>query len=241
MMLLDQYHGALAAAIQEIVAHLRGHQLDSAIAQLDRLMARAALGLHLTRPWQVVIAGPPNVGKSSLINSLVGYERAIVFDEPGTTRDVVTAQAAFDGWPVQLADTAGLRASDDPLETAGIQLAVAQAVAADCLLLVFDAPQPWRAELDELIEKWPTALVVHNKCDLAAPARAGMATSALNHLGIDELMLAIVAKLIPIVPAPGAAIPFTPAQVETLRTAREQLEQNNVEAALTILHGPNFG
>ena len=70
----------------------------------------------------VVLSGAPNVGKSSLINALVGYERAIVFAEPGTTRDVVTAGTAVDGWPIELADTAGLRESTDPLEAAGIAL-----------------------------------------------------------------------------------------------------------------------
>ena len=93
----------------------------------------------------MVIAGPPNVGKSSLINALLGFQRAIVFDLPGTTRDVVTAVTALDGWPVELSDTAGLRSSDDPLELAGIEQAHRQAAAADCLLLVFDASQPWSA------------------------------------------------------------------------------------------------
>ena len=59
-----------------------------------------------------MIAGPPNVGKSSLLNALLGYRRAIVFDQPGTTRDVVTSTTAIDGWPVELSDTAGLRSSD---------------------------------------------------------------------------------------------------------------------------------
>ena len=89
--------------------------------------------------WRVVIAGPPNVGKSSLINAMAGYERAIVSPLPGTTRDVVTLTTAIDGWPVQLADTAGLRASDDELESAGVKLAGAALAAADLVILVCDA------------------------------------------------------------------------------------------------------
>ncbi len=129
------------------------------------MLARAPLGLHLTKPWQIVIAGPPNVGKSSLLNAFVGYQRAIVFDQPGTTRDVVTAATAIDGWPVQVSDTAGLRSSADPLETAGADSAAQQARAADCLLLVFDASQHWTAGNQQLIDAWPQAVVVGNKCD----------------------------------------------------------------------------
>jgi tRNA modification GTPase len=107
--LLDQYQGALRRAlddIQQAVAH--GHA-DSARQQIDALLARAALGRHLVEPWRVVFGGPANVGKSSLINALLGYGRSIVHDVPGTTRDAVTAITAIDGWPVELCDTAGLR------------------------------------------------------------------------------------------------------------------------------------
>ena len=83
----------------------------------------APLGLHLARPWQVVVAGPPNVGKSSLINALAGYPRAIVHWAPGTTRDAVTVETVLDGWPVELCDTAGLRTAGDAVERAGIELA----------------------------------------------------------------------------------------------------------------------
>src|SRR5262249_42285045 len=137
---------------------------------IGQLLNRAPLGAHLTQPWRVVIAGPPNVGKSSLINAILGYERAIVFDQPGTTRDVVTAATALDGWPVELADTAGLPAGVDPLDRAGIERETAQADEADCLLLVFDASQPWTHEHELLIERWPSAIVVHNKHDLVDAA-----------------------------------------------------------------------
>jgi tRNA modification GTPase len=71
------------------------------------------LGRHLTRPWRVVVAGAPNVGKSSLINALAGFTRTVVTAVPGTTRDVVATAAAIDGWPVELIDTAGLRLTGD--------------------------------------------------------------------------------------------------------------------------------
>ena len=72
-------------------------------------VAARSVGLRLVSGWRVVLAGRPNVGKSRLLNALAGYERAIVDPTPGTTRDVVTVRTALDGWPVELADTAGLR------------------------------------------------------------------------------------------------------------------------------------
>ena len=97
------------------------------------------LGLHLTTPWRVVLAGAPNVGKSSLMNAIAGYQRAIVSPTPGTTRDVVTVTTAIDGWPVQLADTAGLRETQDELESAGVALADAAIGEADLVIVVSDA------------------------------------------------------------------------------------------------------
>ena len=112
--LLDQYHGALRRAIDSTRAALAGDQPEQAATELRHILQFAELGRHLTRPWRVVLAGRPNVGKSSLINALVGYQRAIVFHQPGTTRDVVTARTAMGGWPVELADTAGIRPGADP-------------------------------------------------------------------------------------------------------------------------------
>ncbi|MCC7083857.1 MAG: 50S ribosome-binding GTPase [Pirellulales bacterium] len=234
-LLLAQWNGALELAIQEIVAQLANHQFQLASTKLDALLDRATTGLHLTQPWQVVIAGPPNVGKSSLMNALVGYERAIVFDEPGTTRDVVTATTAFDGWPMQLFDTAGLRASNDELESAGIERALAQANAAECLVLVFDATQRWTAENEQLLALWPAALVVQNKCDLATPAATGLLVSALTGAGIAPLIQQIVQRLVPLVPRSHDAVPFTIDQFVQLQVAAKHLSENHIALAMAAL------
>lgn len=219
--LLDQFHGALRRALEEIQRLLDAGQRDSARQAVEALLARATLGRHLVEPWRVVLAGPPNAGKSSLINALVGYERALVHAVPGTTRDVVTATTAIDGWPVELSDTAGLRETVQPVERAGIALAHETVAAADLVILVFDGHQPWSAEDAALLSSQPEALVIHNKADLppdASPTRpAGLWTSAVQGTGVPELLQAIAARLVPDPPPPGAAVPFTAAQCDAVR------------------------
>jgi len=164
--LLDQLHGALATAVRQIIHAVESEQISLAGEQLAALLDRTALGKHLTAPWQVVLVGRPNVGKSSLLNALLGYSRAIVHPQPGTTRDLVTAATALDGWPIQLVDTAGWRDSADPLEQAGIALARQQAQQADLVLVVTDLSQPWTETDVAFCRAFPAGLLVHNKCDL---------------------------------------------------------------------------
>ncbi len=217
--LLDQYNGALRRALEAIQRAITRDDPSSARELIDGLLARADVGRHLVRPWRVVLAGRPNVGKSSLINALVGYPRAIVHHAPGTTRDVVTAQAAVDGWPVELSDTAGLQASDDVVERAGVELARARLSRADLAILVFDASTTWSTADEALVRSWPGGLVVHNKGDLAAgtvPRRSGQVTSAPTGHGIDALARAIADRLVTDPPPAGAAVPFTEEQVQYL-------------------------
>ena len=85
------------------------------------------------------------------MNALAGHQRAIVHPTPGTTRDAVTELTAIDGWPVELCDTAGLRATDDPIERAGIERAQSRLASADLVVLVCDASLPWSAEDQALL------------------------------------------------------------------------------------------
>jgi tRNA modification GTPase len=217
--LWDQCQGALRRAIRAVETAVADGDMVSARRQAEALLARVPLGRHLTQPWQVVVAGAPNVGKSSLINALVGYKRAIVHSMPGTTRDLVTVQTAVDGWPVELCDTAGLRAGGNAVERAGIELARQRLATADLVLLVFDRGQPWSGVDQALLEAWPRALVVHNKGDLPAPPGPrppGLVLSALGDEGIEELAATIAARLVPVPPPPGAAVPFTEEQAAQL-------------------------
>lgn len=237
--LLDQYHGALRRGVEAIRHSLRSGDTASALQGLRALLARAETGRHLAQPWRVVLAGSPNVGKSSLINALVGYQRAIVHPTAGTTRDVVSAATAIDGWPLELADTAGLGEAKHSLELAAVELARRQLASADLVLLIFDSSQPWTDPDQTLVESQPHGLVIHNKCDLptcADPQRPdGLSTSALTGRGIEELVLAIAGRLVPDPPTPGAAVPFTADQISHLEAAASAASQGEVSSALAAL------
>jgi tRNA modification GTPase len=219
--LLDQYHGAFARDAERAREALRQDDRATASDILLSLERYARLGAHLTTPFRVVIAGAPNVGKSSLLNALAGYQRAIVSPVPGTTRDAVSTALAIDGWPVELTDTAGLRAAGEQLEAAGIEQARRVMAEADVVLWMLDAS----AE-----PVWPTATagnlhVVVNKIDLQPAwdlALAGDAPriAAMSGEGIDAMCAALSAWLVPDVPPPGAAVPISAGQVEEILALR---------------------
>jgi tRNA modification GTPase len=241
LVLLDQYHGALRRAIESICRSVERHETASAADELRALLARAGTGRHLVEPWRVVLAGPPNAGKSSLINALVGYQRAIVHSSPGTTRDVVSATTAVEGWPIELSDTAGLRAADDALERAGVALARQKLAEADLGILVFDLSRPWTADDAVLVAELPGAAVVHNKQDLpeapGPPRPAGLRSSAISGEGVQRLVRTLAERLVPEPPPPGAAVPFTADHIDRLRSAAEALARGDVVGAQDALSG----
>jgi tRNA modification GTPase len=168
-------------------------------AQLGAL--RGELAGWLARPpaerlkdgIRVVIAGPPNAGKSSLLNALASREAAIVTDVPGTTRDLIEAPVAIAGMPFVLVDTAGLRESADAVESIGVARARASAEAAD-LLLWLGAPA----------EGPPGAIRVHPKSDLGPPASgADLAVSARTGQGLDSLVRILIQRSSALLPAEG--------------------------------------
>jgi tRNA modification GTPase len=117
-------------------------QIQSVLASVDSLLATADQGRVLREGVRTVICGKPNVGKSSLLNRLLGFERAIVSDLPGTTRDTIEEIINLHGIPLRLVDTAGVREALDTLEAQGIQRTVRQIETADLLLELADASQP---------------------------------------------------------------------------------------------------
>lgn len=203
--LLDQFHGAFDNAIRRILS-------SPDLVGLDELARLAPIGRHLVEPWKVAVAGPPNVGKSSLVNALAGYQRAVVSEIAGTTRDAVRVQVAFDGWPVELIDTAGLCEAQG-LEAEGIALARSELHEADLVLWVMDGAEPQPVWPDADLAK--SLVIVINKCDLprawSADETSGcVRISAMSGMGIPELVAAIVRRLVPDSLPAGAAVPFTP-------------------------------
>jgi tRNA modification GTPase len=237
--LLDQFDGALRREISHSIALIAAGELVDAAHCLYALIERGQFGRHLTEPWRVVIAGRPNVGKSSLLNALVGFDRSIVWDAPGTTRDVVATAAVIDGWPVLLADTAGLHAAGGEIETAGVLLAEKQLASADLILLVFDRSQNWSAADEALVRSWPNALIVHNKCDLPPSwqpsPRAGIEISATTRNGLPCLLEQISKQLVPSPPQPGDGVPFAENQIRSLHAARDAIAQKDVPLATSEL------
>jgi len=151
-----------------------------AIAETSRRGRATASGLNL------VILGRPNAGKSTLLNRLVGSERAIVTPIPGTTRDIVRETIEIGGLPVTIADTAGLRESSDVVEGIGIERAREAAAGADIVLYLVDATSGMTAEDERELASVEDPLVVWTKRDLA-PA-PGLSISAKTDAGVDELL-----------------------------------------------------
>lgn len=145
-------------------------ELEEIILSVAETLTAANQGVLLTQGIQVVIAGKPNAGKSSLLNALSGRESAIVTDVPGTTRDVLRESIQIDGMPLHIIDTAGLRSTDDVVEKEGIKRAWNEIEKADVILLLVDESKEKFVESDwqELLQHAENKklVVLHNKIDL---------------------------------------------------------------------------
>ncbi|HBG07503.1 MAG: tRNA uridine-5-carboxymethylaminomethyl(34) synthesis GTPase MnmE [Geobacteraceae bacterium GWC2_58_44] len=177
-------------------------RVTPALAELTALIDGFDEGRVLRDGVSVVIAGKPNVGKSSLLNTLLKEKRAIVTAVPGTTRDVIEEVVNINGLPVKLLDTAGIRESEDQVEQEGVRLSLDRIPKADLVLFVVDGSGPFTGE-DEAIMRAigsKSLIVVRNKSDLPAravlpadPPAPSVAISTLTGAGISELRDAITA------------------------------------------------
>jgi len=171
---------------------------------VDQALSQARQGSLLRTGLHVVLAGQPNVGKSSLLNRLAGEERAIVTPIPGTTRDTVREAIQMGGVPLNIVDTAGLRETADEVERLGIERTWREIERADLLLLIVDAREGVTTEDEAIVAKLPARLrrvVVHNKIDLARRAPQVMHAADGEHVflcaitgeGVDLLRESLLA------------------------------------------------
>lgn len=209
--------GALAAELREWLDRPRAERLKDGV--------------------QVVVAGPPNAGKSSLLNVIAGEERAIVTDVPGTTRDHIEVPLALGGVPVVLTDTAGLRETEDEVEAIGIARAAMLVEAADILV--------WLGEANEAPPHGRT-IRVHARCDLPGRGDApegSLAVSALTGEGVGALMQAMSDEAASLLPDEGAVAlnrrqaTELEAAAQTLSAAAEATEVVLVAEGLRLARG----
>lgn len=177
-----------------------GERIEVLLSRIDAIRVAAVQGVLLREGMNIVIAGQPNAGKSSLLNRLAGRDTAIVTDIPGTTRDVLREQINIDGLPLHIIDTAGLRDTADPVEKEGIARAWAEIRQADRVLIIMDD----RLSLDVAVKPILSALppgtphtIVRNKIDLTTrppglkngESGTEIALSASSGIGIDQLRM----------------------------------------------------
>lgn len=234
-----QIAGALDRSLSDLLFSLQASRMDDAVNTIDGLLTWLDVAQHLTEPWCVAIAGPPNVGKSSLMNRLVGFERSIVFDQPGTTRDLVSALTAINGWPVEVIDTAGLRETRHNIEAMGIDLARQALRRADLVVCVRDvtSPDSSLSAIDAAAIGSTPVMMVLNKSDLLPETSVefrdkSILVSALTGNGIDGLIASISHCLVPVEPVFNQAIPFLVEQFATLQQAREACIAGDVQTAI---------
>jgi tRNA modification GTPase len=173
--------------------------IDGVLSCVDRLLHASRAGRLIREGFQIAIVGPPNVGKSSLFNALVGSERAIVTDVPGTTRDLITETIDLDGLRATLVDTAGVRDTFDAIELEGVSRSRGTVAVADLILLVADRSRPaddaWR--LAKTLKTDVPVVIVANKSDLA-PAwtqPSSVNVSSMTGSGLHQLRREISLRL----------------------------------------------
>ncbi|MCR5866125.1 tRNA uridine-5-carboxymethylaminomethyl(34) synthesis GTPase MnmE [Aquincola sp. J276] len=226
-------------------ADARG-QLERLIASVDEVLDRAKQGALLREGIRVVLAGQPNVGKSSLLNALAGAELAIVTPIPGTTRDKVTQTIQIEGVPLHVIDTAGLREATDEVERIGISRSWSEIEQADAVIFLHDLTRLGQADYDQgdaeiaqrlsLAEPGQQSRVLHvfNKADAAdatvVPGEGSLALSAATGAGLDGLRRALLERAGWHASPEGVFIART-RHVHALRRTREHLEMARAQGA----------
>ena len=237
--------------IEDIRPEQVAQALDSSAAALDRLLATCQRGKVLKSGVRTAIVGRPNAGKSSLLNALAGFDRAIVTDIPGTTRDTVEESVLCGGVLLRLTDTAGIRDTEDTVEQLGVERSRKALEAADLVLAVVDGSVPPTAEdlaVLRLAAKAPRWIAVFSKCDLwdtkarsvgvigqvGTPA-ASVSLSAVTGQGLDRLEAAVAALFLSGEAPDSGSLLTDQRQEEAARRARDAVRRAKeaLDAGLT--------
>lgn len=208
-------------------------QLKSLREQLQNTAESSRRRQGLLSGFRAAIIGKPNAGKSSLLNALVNYDRAIVSDQAGTTRDTIEEEVRVGGHLIRLIDTAGLRHTDDAVEKIGIDYSRRAASGADLIIALFDASRPLEAEDDAVLALLETlradksVLVALNKCDRAraidAAAFAGFETVQISAKGDISPLLAHLETLLNAQSAGEETLLVSMRQIEIVSAAQVQI------------------
>ena len=223
----SHYHAVLDYPDEDIEPFaLEGYRatLAAAAENLGRLQATFRRGSILKNGVSCAILGRPNVGKSSLLNALLGYDRAIVTDIPGTTRDTIEEKAVVGGVLLRLSDTAGLRQTEDAVERLGVERSRLAADAAELVLAVLDGSRPLAPEDEQVLaaaKAAPRAIVIRNKADLeqAWDREDAIALCARTGEGLPALELAVQKLFPPEDTAPVGEVLTNPRQTEAVARA----------------------
>lgn len=248
--LMMQYDGRLRLELLTIIALVEQGNSLSAIDRLEQLSRRGRQLRAALRPPRLIIAGPPNVGKSSLTNALFGDRRVLVHHEAGTTRDAVEVPIVVDGWPLMLVDTAGVREAEEQVEALGVEKALAHWQSADLALLIVDRLQGWTSVHDELMRlRTRPVILVWNKCDLvdmsATDPLPGIRNatrfsqvafaSAIGAPGIDGVLSAVAGEIQSMLPDAALPLPINENQCGVVDAARRALEEYQASQAVELL------
>ncbi len=206
-------------------------KLNEIRQKLENLLEKGEANKYFLEGAKVAILGKPNVGKSTLFNDLLGQERAIVTEEAGTTRDIISEQVLWEGMPITFYDTAGMRDTEGMVEKIGIERARELSKKVDLRLLLLDASSPLEKEDTDLLQ-WveQPRIVVLNKIDLGRVLKPNefrnedvIEISALKKTGLSQLKEKILEKLG--TPEVSTAIALNRREGELVREALKELEE----------------